>query len=88
MHDLFEGVCAYDMCLVSRELIRRQFFTLSVLNSRLQGAQCSYHEICNKLPVSSSLDCEMLPLDASEAWCFTSVFSVAVGHLVPEDDNV
>lgn len=33
MHDLFEGVCAYDMCLVSRELIRRQFFTLSVLNS-------------------------------------------------------
>ena len=88
MHDLFEGVCAYDMCLVSRELIRRKFFTLSILNSRVQGAQYSYHEICNKPPVLSSLDCEMLPFDASEAWCFTCVYSVAVGHLVPEDDDV
>ena len=25
MHDLFEGVCAFDMCLVSRELIRTVF---------------------------------------------------------------
>ena len=67
IQDLFEGVCAYDMCLFSRELIRRWFFTLGVLNSRLQGVQYSYHEICNRPSVFSSLDCEMLPLDASEA---------------------
>ena len=87
MHDLLEGVCSYDLVLISRSLIGQGYFDLDTLNSRFQSLQYSYHEVSNKPPTIVTLDIEMLPFTASEIWCFTVNYSLAVGHLVPDSDQ-
>jgi hypothetical protein len=88
MHDLFEGVCAYDMPLICAGLIARKYFTLQTLNHKVQTFDLGRHEKSNKPPFIVSLDVEQLPFDASQCWCFTRILSVAVGDLVPFDDAI
>ena len=88
MHDVFEGVCAYDIPLVCSALIQRRFFDLAVLNCRLQQLTYSSGDSRNKPPVISTLSVEMLPFEASQMWCITRMLSFAVGELVPEDNDV
>lgn len=88
MHDIFEGVCAYDMPLICAELIARKFMTLQTLNHRVQTFNLGCHGKTDKPPFIVSLDVDQLPFDASQSWCFTRILSVAVGDLVPLDDDV
>jgi hypothetical protein len=88
MHDIFEGVLAYDILLICSHLVGRGYFSLITLNHRLQNFSYGYYDAKNKPPVISSFDTEMLPYDASQSWCLARVLSVAVGDLVTEDDDV
>ena len=88
MHDIFEGICAYDLPLISGALIKRKYFDLSALNHRLQTFDYGYHDSSNKIPVISSVDVEMWTFDACQLWCLTRVLSIAVGDLVNESDDV
>ena len=88
LHDIFEGVCAYDIPLICSALIQRHFFDLVGLNFRLQNLTYGIGDCRNKPPVISSLPVEMLPFEASQLWCITRMLTFAVEDLVSEDDSV
>jgi len=88
MHDIFEGVCAYDLPLICSAYISSGYFDLFVLNHRVQSFTYGYCDAANKPPVIQSLNVDMLPFEASQTWCLTRILSLAVGSLVPETDNV
>jgi len=87
MHDIFEGVLAYDVPLICQCLITRGFFDISTLNHRIQTFDYGFADKANKPPVISSLNVDMLPFDAAQMWCMSRVLALAVGDKVPEDDN-
>ena len=87
MHDALEGFCAYDLRLIRKEMINQRFFTLDTLNSQMQSLNYSYHDLSNKAPVIVSLDCEMLPFDASEMRCFLQYLPFAIAEFVPFDNS-
>ena len=90
MHDVLEGVCQYDMMLIVNHLVSLQGLSLERINGLVEHFSYGRHDISNK-PVKlteASLKCDMLPMNASQSWCFTRVLSLAVGFIVPEDDNV
>lgn len=39
MHDIFEGVCVYDMCHIILNLLKSGYFDLETLNNRKQHFQ-------------------------------------------------
>ena len=90
MHDLLEGICKYDMKLILSHVIKLPGMSLLHVNGLIENFSYGKHDITNK-PVSlteNALKADMLPLTASQMWCLTRVLSLAVGALVPEDDNV
>jgi hypothetical protein len=87
MHDVFEGVCAYDLPLICRGLIGRQYFNLMTLNHRLQTFDYGYHDQSNKIPVVTSVDVEMWSFDACQLWSATRTLSLAVGDLVTDEND-
>jgi len=87
MHDVFEGVCAYDIPLMCSAYVSHGYFDLPALNHRLQTFCYGYSDAANKPPVIQSLNVEMLPFEASQSWCLTRVLSLVVGDLVPESDD-
>lgn len=90
MHDIFEGVCTYDMRLICRHIIDSGYVTLQVLNSRIQSFNFGYYEMKDKPPLltKSVFENEQLSMDAVQAWCFVRVFSLAVGDLIPSHDRI
>ena len=87
MHDVFEGVMAYDLPLICQRLIAEKFFSLSMMNHRLQTFDYGYYDVTNKPPTISSVNVEMMPFDAAQMWCFCRVLAITVGDLVSEDDT-
>lgn len=89
MHDVFEGVCLYDMKLICSQLINDGIFTLNDMNSRVQSFNYGYYDVGNKPPVitKAHLDAEQLSMEAVQAWCFVRIFSFAVGDLVPRGNK-
>lgn len=78
MHDIFEGICLYDMKLICSQLICNGCFTLADLNNRVQSLNYGYYDITNKPPVITKvhLDSEQLCMEAVQAWCFVRIFFI------------
>lgn len=90
MHDILEGVCQYDMILIVRHLSLLPDMSLSRVNGLIEHFSYGRHDMSNR-PVKlteCTLRGDMLPMTASQTWCFTRVLSLAVGSLVPEDNSV
>ncbi|XP_043481648.1 uncharacterized protein LOC122510809 [Leptopilina heterotoma] len=89
MHDLFEGVCHYDLCAILDYLIFfRQFFTLQTLNERIQNF--NYGPDYGNKPTLITRDHirgEKLKMSASEMMFFVRNFGLMVGDLVPDNDE-
>ncbi|XP_050535222.1 uncharacterized protein LOC126902220 [Daktulosphaira vitifoliae] len=91
MHDIFEGVCHYNMCHILKYLtITVQLFTLDKLNNRKDIFNYGSLEAGNISPpiLSTHIDSFRLKMSAREMWTFVHFFSLMVGDLVPEDDEV
>lgn len=88
MHDILEGVCSYDIVLICSKFVGDGLFSIDVLNSRLQCLNYGYHDQCNKPPVVSSFDNEMLSMDAAQIWCLARYLSVAVGQFIDMNNEV
>lgn len=89
MHDLLEGACSYDMRNICNSLIadKNIKLTLHELNTRLQSVNYGYHDMSSRPPVFTSLDNELLPLQAAEVWCMLRYLPFAVGPQVPADNK-
>lgn len=91
MHDLFEGVCKYDMTLILKYLIfDASFFSMDMLNARLKSFSYSDHDNHNKPPMLSvdNIMKRNLRMSASETICFVRNFSLLIGDFVPKDNDV
>lgn len=88
-HDCLEGLCKYDMKLVVGSLLQSDYFTLEKFNGLVQAFSYGLHDLKNRPGVltENALRADMLSFQAAETWCFTRVVSLAVGKLVPQEDN-
>jgi len=84
MHDIFEGVCQYDLCNVLQSLINDNVISLSTINSRKSLLQFGEIEIGN---ISGDLEPHRLnfnlSMSASESMCFVNFFNFIIGDLIP-----
>ena len=83
MHDLFEGVCRYDMAEILYDLIYvKKFFSLQIFNSRVTTFDKSLLNDKNLLPVLSaeSIISKNLTISASEMAFLIQL----IGDLVPK----
>ncbi|XP_017464873.1 PREDICTED: uncharacterized protein LOC108358198 isoform X1 [Rhagoletis zephyria] len=81
MHDVFEGVCIYDVCNVLLSLIKDKVITLDIINSRKQFFQFGKIEIGKKSPhlEAGRLKTYNLKMSASEP--------LMIGDLIPRDNE-
>lgn len=91
MHDLFEGVCHYDMCHIIKYFTEvTKYFSLETLNLRKNNFNYGPIEIGNVSPSINinHLNNHHLKMSAREMMTFVHFFSLMVGDLVPENDEV
>lgn len=91
MHDLFEGVCHYNICHIINYYIETiQLFTLKELNNRKSAFNYGSFEIGNYSPpiLDVHLKKFRLKMSAREKWTFIHYFSLMIGDLIPLDDEV
>lgn len=91
MHDLFEGICHYDVCRIFQYYIDKvKILTLDTLNFRKQSFNYGSIEIGNlSRPITSDhiKRCK-LKMTASEMKAFIHLLPLMIGDLIPENDNV
>lgn len=89
MHDLYEGVCRYDMAKIINALIQEKYFSLKLLNSRLQyfNHKCNI-DIGNSVPPINEhhLKQGFLVMSSSEMSALVTYFGIVIGDKVLEDD--
>lgn len=83
MHDLFEGVCNYDMDILHELILIKKLFTLEALNFKLKYFK--YPDNNNKPPLITVLQLEgkYIKMSAAEMKCFILNASLIFGDLVP-----
>lgn len=89
MHDLFEGVVSHEMKLLLKHCVDMKFFTIPLLNARLQNFDFGYTEISDK---PSELGDDITKIakirqSASKMWLLATIFPFLVGDLISETDR-
>ncbi|CAI6366230.1 unnamed protein product [Macrosiphum euphorbiae] len=91
MHDLYEGVCHYDMCHIIKYFINTaKLFTLETLNKRKSNfnyGPIEFGNISPEISINHLNNCR-LKMSAREVMTFIHFFPLMVGDLVPENDEV
>lgn len=90
MHDIFEGVCHFNLFHVINKFIEMRYFDLNTLNNRKFLVNYSDIEIGNISPAitSNNLSSFHLKMTAREMMTFVHIFPLMIGDLVPHDDEV
>lgn len=90
MHDIFEGICHYDIGHIINYLINMNYFTLEILNIRKLMFNYGEIEIGNFSPEITQAHLNKLEfkMNAREMMTFIHFFPLMVGDLVPADDDV
>lgn len=91
MHDIFEGICHYDMCHVILYYIQTaKLFSLETLNSRKTTFNYGPIEVDNISPPITLLNLQKyhLKMSAREMMTFVHFFPIMAGDLIPENDEV
>ncbi|CAD6220907.1 GSCOCG00011596001-RA-CDS, partial [Cotesia congregata] len=88
MHDVFEGVCMFDMAALLKHYVTvEKFFPLEQLNHRMHIHIWGATESNIPLPIADNdFRNEHLRRSAAEMLTFVRHFGLLVGDLVPEDD--
>ncbi|XP_039312881.1 uncharacterized protein LOC120359458 isoform X1 [Solenopsis invicta] len=88
MHDLFEGICRYDLAKILNNFINKEnFFTLDVLNERIN---CFNHTADSNVPPpiqSDSIKKELIILSASEMHYLIKNLGLFVGDLIKSNNK-
>lgn len=90
MHDVFEGVCHFQMTKIVSHFLKENFFSLDDLNNRKALFDFGLYEIGN-ISVDIQLNHlkkQKLKMTASQSLCFTIYFSIIIGDLIPRNDEV
>lgn len=91
MHDIFEGICHYNMCHIIKYYTENvKIFSLHTLNLRKQNFNYGSIEVGNASPLIKSIHIQKfhLKMTAREMMTFVHFFSLMIGDLIPKDDPV
>lgn len=91
MHDIFEGVCHYDLCHIITYFVEKmRFFDLQTLNLRKNTFNYGQDEIGNISGEikTQHLTSKHLKMTAREVMTFIHFLTLMIGDLVPDDDEV
>lgn len=91
MHDLFEGVCRYDLAKIIRYFLTKKFFSIEKLNERIKYFNHqSRFDRGNKMRLikMDHIRKGYLITTAAEMSSLISYFTFIVGDLIPCDDEV
>jgi len=90
MHDIFEGVCHYNLCHIIKYYINLQIFSLETLNLRKKNFNYGPLENGNLSPEITELHLNKcrLKMTAREMMTFVHYFSLMIGDLIPIYDEV
>ncbi|KAF0712217.1 C2H2-type domain-containing protein, partial [Aphis craccivora] len=91
MHDIFEGICHYDICHVIFYYTQTvKLFSLEKLNNRKTTFHFGPIEDGNISPEITLLHLQNnhLKMSAREVMTFIHFFPLMIGDLIPEDDEV
>lgn len=90
MHDLFEGICRYEIAKILNIFINKEhFFLLEIFNARLQHFDCS-RNFGKNIPISISskaLKAQNLIISASEMVFLIVHLGIMIGDLVPVNNE-
>jgi hypothetical protein len=90
MHDIYEGICRYDMAKIIKQLISKKYISLNCLNHRLKYFQYNSNvDIGNPIPAISDhhLTKGCLIMSASEIAALVTYFGIIIGDKIPEGDE-
>lgn len=91
MHDIFEGICHYNLSkIISHFINELHLFTLETLNARIQLFSFGETENGN-IPSSiniSDLNNHHFNMSAREMWCFFHHLPFIIGDLIPRQNTV
>lgn len=91
MHDVFEGVCHYDMCHIIKYYVYTvQLFSLNTLNNRKSNFNYGSLEVGNISPPIKDIHLNKchLKMSAREMMTFIHFFPLMIGDLIIEGDEV
>lgn len=88
LHDILEGVAKFEIALVLNDLIEKDYFTLEMLNFRINNFKYG-PSVSNKPPPISDdeLKNQTIRMSANEMLTFLLCLGSIVGDLVPEGDE-
>lgn len=91
MHDLLEGICGYVLRYLLYTFIHvKKYFTLDILNLRIQNFNFNDNERSSKPPIIKMKNTKKkinLKLSASEMLCLFRYLGLIIGDLIPENDK-
>lgn len=83
MHDIFEGICRYDMAKILNSLIyKEKFFTLEILNKRISTVSSSCDKNVTPILKREAIKKPNLILTASEMHYLVDNLVIFIGDLV------
>jgi len=90
MHDIPEGVARYDMAVIINHLIIKKYFTLDILNKRIELFNYGITERKNIPPsiIQNNLKKGYIIMSASEMLCLVRYFGLKVGDLIPRETEL
>lgn len=83
MHDVFEGIVPYEICLVLQQLIKDNIFTLDFFNCRISNFHYSSIDARNK-PETQNLHKNTLIGTASQNWTLVRLLPLLIGDIIPK----
>lgn len=91
MHDIFEGICHYNIChILKYYILEVRIISLETLNNRKQHFNYGAIEIGNNShPIEKHhLLNNHLKMSAREIMCFINFLPLMIGDLIPNNDDV
>lgn len=89
LHDLFEGIVPFELCLCLKKFIDRKYFTLDNLNTAIQYFPYKYSDKTNcpqKISVNFHLS-GTIGGNGHENWTLLRLLPLIIGDDVPENDD-
>jgi len=90
MHDIFEGIAHYNMChLIIYYTEKVKIMSLGTINFKKQNFSYGLEQKNSSPPIEPHhLKKFHLKMSGRQMMCFVNFFSLMIGDLVPEDDEV
>lgn len=90
MHDIFEGICRYEICHAILYFIDNKYFSLDFLNIKKQNfcyGETEIGNLSNPLQMKH-LKTSNLKMTARETWTFINFLPLLIGNKIPQNDKI